>query len=210
MFRREGQFIEPQAELAASEAAALIGELSSVSDKTGNHLKFKEVGLNGDLNKLMETTNIRAEIAKDLSENDLELMRKVVGILTHFITSPIFTDKFGLDHASRQTWEKQSGLRENRSNSQISDSAKIYYHANRLGFNRCSAAIGLMLNIADNIINPDLKIRFQELTKNIPREFLEKDENDIFQYHNLEDADKIRVVEELSRIVKEAIFFLKA
>jgi hypothetical protein len=208
--RREEFIFEPDGKKEIDETAVLINELVSLGGKTGNHLEFKEVGLSGDLSKLLETTIIKAGIAKDLSPDDLEELRNVVGVLTHFITSPIFTDSFGLNHKARGVWEKQSGLRENADNGKISDSAKAYYHANRLGFGRCSAAIGLISHLTDNIVSLDLKSHFQELIKNIPREFLEKDENDNSLYNSLEDAEKIRVVAELSGVVSEVIFFLKA
>lgn len=209
MFGREAISLEPKAERVSDETAAAMGELLFLGDKTANKLKFKEAGLNADLSTLLGTTKIREEVAKDLSENDLELIRGTVGILTSFVLAPIFTDDYGLDHESRQEWEKRAGLRQNGSNARVSDSAKAYYHSNRLGSNRCSSVASLIMGVSDHISNPDLKINLQELIKDIPREFLEKDENNNFAYHGLEDKDKIRVVEKLTAIAREVIFFLK-
>lgn len=210
MFRGENLSFAFSKERVNDETAAVMGELLFLGKKTDNNLKFQEAGVNGDISKLIATTKIKEGIAKNLSENDLELMRGTVGILTSFVMAPIFTDDFGLDHEARQQWEKRAGLRKNNGHGQVSDSAKTYYHANRLGFNRCSAVIGLISHLAENIVDQDLKVSFQELVATIPPEFLEKDENNNYQYHGLEDAEKVKVVERLSDVVREVIFFLKA
>lgn len=210
MFREQNLSFAFSKERVNDETASLMGELLFLGQNTNNNLKFREAGLNSDLGKLLETTKIKEGITKNLSANDVELMRGAVGILTSFVTAPMFTDNFGLDHQSRQQWETLVGLRKNNGHGQISDAAKTYYHANRLGFNRCSAVVGLISHLAENIVDQDLKIRFQELIKEIPSEFLETDENNNYQYHGLEDAEKIRAVEKLSEVVREVIFFLKA
>lgn len=210
MFKGENVSFVFSKERVNDETAALMGELLFLGKTTDNNLKFQEAGVNGDLSKLIATTKIKEGIAKDLSENDLELMRGTVGILTSFIMAPIFTDDFGLDHEARQQWEKRVGLRKNNGHGEVSDSAKTYYHANRLGFNRCSAVVGFLLGLEKNISDPELKASCQKLVRAIPPEFLEEDENKNCQYHGLEDAEKVKVVEQLSDVVREAIFFLKA
>ncbi|MFA6995286.1 MAG: hypothetical protein WC249_02640 [Patescibacteria group bacterium] len=210
MFKEKRSVFNPGLEKGKvdDETAAAMGELIFLGQKTGNNLKFREAGLNADLSELIKTTKIKTGIAKDLSEKDLELMKSTVGILISFIMAPIFTDDFGLDHESRIEWEKKAGLRNNGANGQISDSAKKYYHADSLGFNRCSSATKLISDLAKDISDPELKIDFQKLVK-IPPEFVEKDENNNIQYHGLDDEEKIRVVNELKSVARNVVFFLK-
>jgi len=210
MFRENNLSFAFSKERVNEETAALMGELLFLGENTNNNLKFREVGLNSNFDKILETTKIKEGIAKDLSADNIELMRGAVGVLTSFVAAPIFTDDFDLDHGSRQKWEALVGLRKNNGQGQVSDLAKDYYHANRLGFNRCSAVVGLISNLAENIVDQNLKTRFQELIKEIPLEFLEKDENNNYKYHGLAAAEKIRVVEKLSEVAREVIFFSKS
>lgn len=209
MSEKENKFFEPNKEKVTDETAALMGELIFLGGKTGNNLKFREAGLNGDLSELIKTTKIKTDIAKGLSEKDVGLMKSTIGILTSFIMAPIFTDDFGLDHESRVKWEKEVGLRENGVKGRVSDSAKKYYHSNSLGFNRCSSVAKLISDLVKNAADPELKIDLQELVK-IPSEFLEKDENNNIQYHGLNDEEKIRVVRELKSVARDVALFLKA
>ncbi|MFA5886467.1 MAG: hypothetical protein WC863_01660 [Patescibacteria group bacterium] len=208
MLRKEITFLKANEKEVTNETAALIGELSTFGEKNGNHLKFKEAGLSGDFRKLSAETKIKPEIIKGVSEKNVELLHDIVEVFMSFVTAPIFTDDFGMDHAPRQAWEKRVGLR--NGDDCLSPAAKKYYHSNRLGFNRCFSVVKLMSDVTKMILDPEWHACFQKLEEKIPLEFLEKDENNNFKYDGLDDPEKIKVVEKLSTVVRDEIFLLKA
>ena len=191
------------------ERTEIIGELISLGEQNNNSLTFKDSGLN---DKLEQTKNIKIkeEVLKGLNEESIDLIKYSLEIFKSFLRGPIFTDNFGFDHPSRRKWETTHVEK-----GKLSPEAKEYYYSNRLNTNRgWSGVITELKELEGIIINSNIKNKLDNLKSKISREFFDKyyevqDRVNVEIYNKLSKDAKVKIVEELTEIVREIIVLLE-
>ena len=183
-------------------------ELFEFSNKYGNPIKFSAYGENLDLEKL----EINQEI-KPKEEGQIYLIQTCLKRFRHFINGPIFTDTFSKYHNNRRAWENNLHvkLKEEGKEEENKDNLE-FYKLNRLGINNVYGVVGYLDILLDNIEDTTQKKELEDLRNQIyskTRELVEKNEEGYLPYHELEDDDKIRLIEEFSMIVKNIISILE-
>jgi len=99
-------------------------------------------------------------------------------------------------------------------NGKLSPEAKRWYKSNRLNTNEgWNAVLSEITELEETIFNQDIKKELENLKNKIPRDFFDKYEVQnkvkVETYHRLLKDKKVKVVEELSKIVKGMILLLE-
>ncbi|MEI8174866.1 MAG: hypothetical protein WCG28_02855 [bacterium] len=184
--------------------------LFKFSSKYGNPIKFdtKEYGENLDLEKLEINQGIKLK-----EEGQIYLIQTCLKRFRHFINGPIFTDTFGKYHNNRRAWENDLHLKLKEEGKEEENKDNLeYYKTNRLGINNVYGVVGYLGILLDNIEDTTQKKELEDLREQIyseTRELVEKNEKGYLPYHELEDNQKIRLVENFSIIVKKIISILE-
>jgi len=138
--------------------------------------------------------NIFSDDLNDSQKTEIELS---FSSLTQFLASPIFTDSFSEDHYGRRDWEKKYL-------NDLSKEESDIYKSNRLRLNLAIQLVYFII-IYHDLFKPDAAKYLDSLASRFPEEIL----NGV-KYGQLGDEDKIKVINGLSNIYKDAVEFIGA
>lgn len=178
--------------------------LESWGEKNGNTLVF----FDNDL-KQEDKFEIKEDILAEFHPN--KEVKYFANVLKNFLEGPIFTDSFHKLHRDLFKVDSNNKYRfdwEQEHEKELTLESLDFYKSNRLNLNRCSHVIGVLSFLKDFTNNLDLKNKLINLENKVPSEFLKKNKEGIVEYNFLDDAEKIRVVRELTEVVKGAIILL--
>ena len=202
--------------------AEIIGKLVFFTDYNknyNNHLDFhgKEgegYGLD-DESELIKNTNINKKVFEGL-ENDERKKKDIlyaVNVFKSFLKGPIFTDTFHKkhrdifkvdeEHAYRYDWEL-----ENINLEKIDKDTIDYYKSNRLNANKCFQAAGFLAILADLVVDVETKKELLNYKEEVPQELYKVEEDGTLAYNFFNDEKKVKIVQELSEIIKKALNLL--
>lgn len=186
----------------------ILKELDATAKATGNNLIFYDYGFKNKL-EIDEGLEVSPSILKNLNEEDKIYIKEIMSNFKDFIYGPVFTDEFIGNHVGRREWEKE--YIEN--NKDISQKSRDYYKSNRMNANTAVGTTAQYLRDLVDIVNvPEIKHKIELLILKAPPEiyerYLNEDDEMIPKYYNLSNSEKIRVVEDLTEIIKEAIHAL--
>lgn len=186
----------------------IIAQLSRFAKEHGNPIVVKDFGVDSE-SELIKDNKIKEKVLEGLDEEKIDKIKYSLEIFKFFLKRITFTDGFDLDHESRRNWETayiEKG--------KLSLEAKERYYSNRLnsvtGWN---TVISEITELEETILNEDIIKELENLKNEIPREFYEKYELPngvkVEMYHRLLKDEKVKVVNELSKIVEKIILLLE-
>lgn len=178
------------------EKAVWVGELSALGQRTGNNLRFRELGRTS----AEKLPRIKPEISAAFPD-DHEVLEELQAACQAYLSGPVFTDDYHQDNSSRRNWEKSLG--------EASPEAVAYYYKNRLGTNVCGGVIQFLTYIERLAADTPYGAAFSRLAGQIPRAFLERSPSGQLAYDFLDDEDKLGVERQMSRLVEDILTFLE-
>ena len=172
-------------------------EIITLGMKTGNPFLFWDLG--SSVEKELPKQRDRLQ---QMDTEEKEIFIQAFKILRIYISSPIFSDSFGVDHGSRREWEKN-----NLGN--LSPGTLAYYESNRLGINNINSVLnGIFL--LEQFSDSKRKKALQEIYRNLPAVFREKNREGSSKYSYLPDIEKVEAVKLLSGRVEQALNVLQS